>query len=681
MGFMSHKRPHVEVRPEQKWDYISLNDFKSSSCLTPFAYCYLWFSLFLSIAVYGVDTFTAVNLLLFDKWSSDIELTQLVPFDIAKWIFSVCIILSVINLLYEHIRANRVMRRGSVAECYLDSLAARLESIRLGGQGYKRFLVFAELTKSKKGAEYVALFSYFSFQSWLRVIVCSGPRQGINALTLYSVYTSKLVIEGQDFESSLMSFFSKIKALGVQQMLILSGMMFTLVIWLFSFLSLLTAALFFVFFLWSYIPKEDGGLSGYCERKANKRLLQIVSIKINKAMAEEERKRRKAELKAAKKTGDNRPMSLKATLPDVGDDKLPTMPMLNRNDTVDTLPLYTSRVGTPGDFELGSIDQKRPMPSRTGTMSSAQTGISAYSSRQPLMGAAAEPGRSNSPTPTLPQIDMNNYPPTRTGTSAANNSFGPPSAFGGPPPLNRAPTGGSTFGGPPHLNRAPTNNSGFGASYTESPATFSSETMPSLPPPVRSPMSGPNSNYRGPAPYPMEDRQAQDPRRPTYDSYSSGRASPAPSTNSPRKGPLSPRGNPQQNGYPSRSATNPMAPRLPGPHPYPPQRNMTAPMQQHQPSPSNGSLRSIGSGPSGGTPPQPRPFHQPTNSNGSLRSNTPMQRQPPQQQYHQTTDSGEYDYFNRPATSNSQRSGPGPSRPSYAGNGWGQEDVERQGPR
>ncbi len=57
------------------------------------------------------------------------------------------------------------MNRGSVAECYLDNLAVRLESIRWGkGLGYKRFLVFAELTKSKKGAEYIALFTYFSFQ-------------------------------------------------------------------------------------------------------------------------------------------------------------------------------------------------------------------------------------------------------------------------------------------------------------------------------------------------------------------------------------------------------------------------------------------------------------------------------------------------------------------------------------
>ena len=57
------------------------------------------------------------------------------------------------------------MKRGSVAECYLDNLAVRLESLRVGkGQGFRRFLVFAELTKSKKGAEYIALFSYFSFQ-------------------------------------------------------------------------------------------------------------------------------------------------------------------------------------------------------------------------------------------------------------------------------------------------------------------------------------------------------------------------------------------------------------------------------------------------------------------------------------------------------------------------------------
>lgn len=141
----------------------SLNDFKSTSCIEPFAYAYLWGSLIVSVAVYGVDTFTAVNLIAFDKWAGSIE--PKVPLNISKWIFSGCIILSWLNLAYEHIRAARVMRRGAVAESYLDSLAVRIQSIRVGkGRGWRRFLVFAELTKSKKGAEYVALFTYFSFQ-------------------------------------------------------------------------------------------------------------------------------------------------------------------------------------------------------------------------------------------------------------------------------------------------------------------------------------------------------------------------------------------------------------------------------------------------------------------------------------------------------------------------------------
>lgn len=117
----------------------------------------------ISVAVYGVDTFTAVNLLAFNKWSSEVK--PAIPLNVSKWIFSGCIIASWVNVGFEHVRAARTIKRGAVAENYLDSLAVRLQSVRLGkGRGWRRFLVFAELTKSKKGAEYVALFTYFSFQ-------------------------------------------------------------------------------------------------------------------------------------------------------------------------------------------------------------------------------------------------------------------------------------------------------------------------------------------------------------------------------------------------------------------------------------------------------------------------------------------------------------------------------------
>ena len=209
-------------------------------------------------------------------------------------------------------------------------------------------------------------------------------------------------------------------------------MLFTLVIWVFGALSLILAVLFYVFFLWHYIPNKDGGLSAYCENKTNKRLASIVSVKVNKAIEEEERKRRKADAKALK-NGERPAFGRQATLPTLFDakdssdgDKLPKMPMLNRNDTMATLPIYSSRPGTPSGsnsqprvpaFELEQLDNKRPTPSRNGTANS-------FGSNAPLMSNASDMGygRSESPAPSLPPLDRNGFPaPQRTTTANSQN--------------------------------------------------------------------------------------------------------------------------------------------------------------------------------------------------------------------------------------------------------------------
>ncbi|KAK3381312.1 hypothetical protein B0H63DRAFT_495078 [Podospora didyma] len=689
MGFMSHRRRDVEVHPEQKWDFISLNDFKSKGCATGFAYFFLWVSLIISVAVYVVDSFTAIQLLIFDRWPSAIEPSHLIPFSVSKWIFTICIILSFINLGFEHIRARKIMKRGSVAESFLDSLAARLESIRVGrGKGYKRFLVFAELTKSKKGAEYVALFTYFSFQSWIRVIICSGPRQVVNALTLYSVYDTSLQINGTNFESSMSSFFEKIRAFAEKDYrlaVILSGMIFTLVIWIFAVLSLLLASVFFLFFLWHYIPRADGGLTGFCERKINKRLKQVVSIKINKAMAEEEKIRKKAEFKAAKSSGGDRPMTMQATLPNVGDDKLPAMPMLSRNDTTTTLPAYSARPGTSrndtkttlpgytsrpttpaGSFEMSALDQKRPLPSRTGTMATSNR---SFHSGQPLQrmpsnGSSLNAGYTASPA-TYSTDTMPAFPAPVRSPMGAPNSYRGPGLPGGPGP--NQPMGRANTGGPRPFDEWPNGRSSpgpiqpMGRANTGGPRpTFDDYSGQPTPGPIQ-PMG--RANTGGPRPTFDEYSNGQ----PAYDEFSNGRSSPAPSTYSYRSGPLSPRGM-GPDGYPVRSATNPVPPRGPQQR-FAPQRNMTAPMPQHQATDSNGSLRSM--------PPPRQPFHQSTDSNGSMRSAGPRQQQP----YHQSQGSNESEYMARlnPTTPNSQRVG-GP-RGGYGNNGLNQ-DVERgNGPR
>lgn len=463
--------------------------------------------------------------------------------------------------------------------------------------------------------------------AWIRVLLCSGPRQVVNALTLYSVYDAKLQINSSSFESSLASFFDKIRALATEeprQAVILSGMLFTLIIWIFSFLSLLLAALFFVFFLWSYIPQEDGGLTGFCERKVNKRLKQIVSIKINKAMAEEERKRRKAEFKAAKKNGEERPVTMKPSLPVLDNDSLPEMPTLNRADTFASFS-EKPRSGTSASFEMSALGQRPP------------ASASQFSSKSSLLGGAAEMGMScpESAAPTLPPLDLGGYPPTRSAT----------------------PASGTNFGSNPRLHRMASNASSLGAGYTASPPAYS-ETMPSVPPRILSPPGSVN-NFGGPGPQPPRDRMPNPGGgRPTFDDYSSGRASPAPSTFSYRSGPMSPPGmGPDR--YPVRSATNPMPPRGP---PRMPPRSMTAPMQPfHRPTPSNGSQRSMtGAG---------RPYHQPSASNSSLRNMVTAAS------YQQAGNSQEYGY---PGRSNPMAGGPG----GYGNDGGWNQDLERgNGPR
>lgn len=368
-------------------------------------------------------------------------------------------------------------------------------------------------------------------------------------MTLYSVYNSNLIpTDVSSVESTLGNFMGKLEHLAnenKQQVVILSGMVFTLIIWVFSMLFLLIAVLFYVFFLWHYIPRQDGGLHGYCERKVNKRLKSIVTVKVNKALAREERDRLKAGLRAAKKTGEKPPMERQATLPtflDAGnDDKLPEMPMLSRNDTMATLPPYDSRPSSLRGIELDSWDQKRPPPiSRQGTTSTG------FSSRAPLMDGAAPMGfeRSASPAPTLPQMDLNNFPPpARPGTAMSNRSYGP-----GMPP-SRVQTNGSVFG------------NGYGGGYASSPSTYSPDGLPSMPQPARSPP--PMDGYGRPMPRPID--------------RLSGRSSPAPSIMS-NRGPPSGPGYGRQP-YPPRSVTNPMPPA----QRFQPQRNMTAPMPPRQP--------------------------------------------------------------------------------------------------
>ncbi|KAH3244111.1 hypothetical protein KXW23_003771 [Aspergillus fumigatus] len=439
------EREKGPVSREEKWDSVNLDDFKSESCLTPFSYFLVYVFLLVSIAVYGVDTFTAVNLLAFSRWAGSIE--PAIPFTVSRWIFAVCIIVSFVLLFLRWLHAIRAMRSGSIARSYLDPLAARVQSIRMGrrGRGWRRFLVFAELTKSKKGAEYVALFAYFSFESWMNTVFADGPRQVVNAITLYSVMRMDLLPGGKnsvdDDKAGIIQFFENVKILAEdnnQRAVVLCGMLFTLVIWVLSILKLASAVILYLIFLFHHIPAEDGSLKVYCRRKINARLMRIVRRKVDKALA-------KSTLDRAP-TQPHLALDRKPTLPMVADldaeDKAPTVPTLSRSTTQTTLPPYTSRPGTAAPERNPTLPTlpdvswtEKPAMSRTVTQSSAHSESTSYSGATAVSGYSPL-DRGSLPAPPVPPVPTNvpmpgarSYTPiSRPPTTRPTRTPAPPSA-------------------------------------------------------------------------------------------------------------------------------------------------------------------------------------------------------------------------------------------------------------
>jgi hypothetical protein len=460
------ERERGPPEPTAKWTYINLSDFKSTSSWNTLAYIWVWIMAIVAVAVFAADTFTAVNLLAYNKWTSKVE--PKIPIEYARWIFAGCILFGFVLYIFNWIFAIRAIKRGGIADSFLDPLAATLQSMR--GSGWRRFLVFSNLTQSKKGTDYIAYFVYFSFQSAIRVIIAEGPRQAINAMTLYSVMQDKLMDgEGSD-KSNIEQFWANLQHLFEEnnfQALTMCAMLFTLIIWVISALSLLISLILYLVFLWHYIPQQDGRLKVYCRRKIDRRLEKIVEAKIKAALEEEEKRARKAEKRAEqkaqvarKKTGELAPerpakATRQPTLPVVPvtpepgkDDELPEFPLVRQGTsaTVSTLPLYTSRPPTRNDNprlethpSQRSMHSARPMPSRNTTQSSGYP-TPDYEMDAPLLDNVGFAGHEISRPPTAASrrqgsfSSINGPMPTRTLTQGSQESQGYAPRPSMPPP-------------------------------------------------------------------------------------------------------------------------------------------------------------------------------------------------------------------------------------------------------
>jgi hypothetical protein len=132
-------------------------------------------------------------------------------------------------------------------------------------RSYNHFCFFSQINNSKKKKDELAFFIFFAFKGWKRLLVADGPRQVINALTLYAL------AEISDFSTNISDYYEG----NIFTAVMLLTMLFTVIVFAGSFILLAIATLMYL----PLICYIKGNLKEYCCHKIDKRISELVQKK------------------------------------------------------------------------------------------------------------------------------------------------------------------------------------------------------------------------------------------------------------------------------------------------------------------------------------------------------------------------------------------------------------------
>ncbi|KAI0677433.1 hypothetical protein C8Q78DRAFT_1074132 [Trametes maxima] len=268
-----------EVVPDHKFDFVDTREFRDNGCGMRMKYLWLYVGVLISFLVYVSDIFTAVTMLTTTSWSNAIFNScpkdqsngcVYIPFSIGRWLFFGCVVFSFVLLAYEAYKAKKIIQSRDISYAFTNVMANKYYSLR----SFDHFCFFNHIAASTKRMDDFAFFVFFTFKSWKRLLFADGPRQSINALTLYAFYLSK-EDDGPFWQIS--KYFDGdylTSALTVSTA-------FTVFVFALSLLSLIVAGI-------CYIPllcHIQGNLKEYCCHKVDKRIAEIIKRRNKQRLA------------------------------------------------------------------------------------------------------------------------------------------------------------------------------------------------------------------------------------------------------------------------------------------------------------------------------------------------------------------------------------------------------------
>ncbi|KAG0057301.1 hypothetical protein BGZ83_000091 [Gryganskiella cystojenkinii] len=272
------KREKVQ---DHKFDFINVDDFVDNSCWRQFRYTLVFVAIMRGILVYCSDIFTAVNLLANQNPSSFVSSKDglafagvNLPYDVYKYLFTACILFGFVLLALEARRARNIVLSRDISYAFTSLMASRFYTVR----SYPHYCFFSQINNSKKKVDDVAFFCFFTFRTWKRLILADAPRQFINATILWQTFNQPGVVKISDIILDPVRFFdwknilhgSKDEVLLKE--ITLGAMLFTVLMFAFSLLSLILAFILYI----PLVSHIQGNLKEYCCHKIDKRIEELI---------------------------------------------------------------------------------------------------------------------------------------------------------------------------------------------------------------------------------------------------------------------------------------------------------------------------------------------------------------------------------------------------------------------
>jgi len=380
-----------EIVPDHKFDFVDTREFTDNGFAMRMKYLWLYILVLKSFLVYVSDIFTAVTMLSTKSWTLQIfqNCKQLsgcvaIPFTVGQWLFVGCIIFSFVLLAYEARKTKKIVLSRDISYAFTNVMANNYYSLR----SYDHFCFFDHIQQSTKRSDDFAFFVFFTFKSWKRLFFADGPRQVINALTLFAIYLAK-----KDDKTPWFDFKKYFAGNNMITTALTISTLFTVVVFAGSLLLLIIAAICYVPLL-CYIK---GNLKEYCCHKVDKRISAIIKRRNKERTAKAIALAKKEAMGDFSHLKNKKGEFIHQPLPQ------PTLPNISIDDDLADIASLPKRSGTPSTNYTGAGDRYYAADAQSYDYPAMPAHNAPYSQRQDPAAYA----RYNPSVPTL--TDDNQY--------------------------------------------------------------------------------------------------------------------------------------------------------------------------------------------------------------------------------------------------------------------------------